>query len=320
MDDANYNLLGKVLSGEADEDEKQQFDQWLSQSQKNKEIYAYYHDFFHNTTITEEKPKVGKSRPLYDEPKRSSKVYWAVAASVVLLLTFAWFLFDSLTPQMEGQVAENEIILKSNPNGQKSRILLPDGSTVWLNSNSKIEYAEKFSDSLREVRLVGEAYFEVTKDTQRPFVVETGDIKTTVLGTSFNISNYEEDDISLVTLLTGKIKVELDEQSAILQPGLQIEVSKQDNAFIQKNIDINKVAAWKDGILIFDQEDFHAVVKRLERWYGIEIVMKGNPSSDWKFTGYFDNEHLKNVLEALSFGKTLTYSIEGKKVELMRKH
>lgn len=319
MDDLNYNLLGKVLSGEADEDDKKQFDQWLSQSQENKEIYAYYYDFYHNTSIIEETPNVGRFRPLHVQPRRSRSVYWAVAASLVLLLTFAWFFFDSLTPQTEGLLAQNELILKSNPKGQKSRILLPDGSIVWLNANSEIQYAENFSDSLREVRLVGEAYFEVVADTQRPFIVETGNIRTTVLGTSFNISNYEEDNISAVTLLTGKIKVTLDEQSAILQPGFQVEVDKLDNAFTHKSIDINSAVAWKSGILIFDQEDFHSVVKQLERWYGIDIVMNGDPASDWKFTGYFDNEHLKNVLEALSFGKALTYNIEGKKVELIRK-
>jgi len=319
MDDLNYGLLGKILSGEAKEEEKAQFNEWLNQSQENQEVYRLYQDFYCNTVVVEESQTENRSRHVYlvQKQKRTRRLYWAAAASVIFIMGVVLMLLaPGSQPDMPPQVSS--VILKSNPNGQKSRISLPDGSTVWLNAHSSIEYPETFDDSVRFVRISGEAYFDVASDANKPFIVNAGNLKITVLGTSFNISNYDEDQISSVTLATGKIKVEREGRSEILQPGSQVRFNKIDNSLEKREIDIEKIAPWKNGILVFEQEDFQSVARRLERWYDVKIALIGDPSPDWRFTGYFDNESLKNVLEVLSFGKKLNYKIEGKNVELIR--
>lgn len=319
MDDLNYGLLGKILSGEAKEEEKAQFHEWLNQSQENQEVYELYCDFYSNSVIAEEFQTKSRSRHVYmaHKPKRTAWLYWAAAASIILIMGIVFIL---LAPgnQAGSQLQASSIISKSNPYGQKSRISLPDGSIVWLNAHSSIEYPENFDDSIRTIRISGEAYFEVSSDASRPFIVDAGKLRTTVLGTSFNISNYNEDQILSVALATGKIKVEREGYSEILQPGSQVSFNKINNSFAKHDIDIEKIAPWKNGILVFEQEDFQSVARRLERWYDVQITVTGQPSPEWRFTGYFDNENLKNVLEVLSFGKKLNYEIKGKNVELIR--
>jgi ferric-dicitrate binding protein FerR (iron transport regulator) len=217
-------------------------------------------------------------------------------------------------------LTESRPIIRSNGKGQTSKISLPDGSTVWLNAGSSIEYPENFSDTLRKIKLIGEAYFDVHKDSLRPFIVEAGHLKTTVLGTSFNISNYAEDEVAEVSLVTGKLNVVQENNSEILLPGNEVLFNKSNSHFMKHSVDINKMARWKEGILVFDHEALHSVVAQLERWYDIRINFSGEPLPDWKFTGTFDNESLRNVLEVLCFGKNLNYKIKNKEVTLIQQN
>ena len=325
MKEIDYNQLGKILSGEATPEEQKQFNKWLKQSEENQEIYNAYRDFCDNVTITEYQlrhsaaEKKSKQIPQLKTSSYNRWHFWVAAASVIVIATFSVFFFmDKYNPLSESRQAQNNIVLKSNPRGQKSKILLPDGSVVWLNSSSSIEYAESFSDTLRGVNLTGEAYFEVAEDSLKPFVVTTGALQATVLGTTFNIDNYSENELATVSLASGKLMITQQNNKEILLPGNQVKLKKSNNRLIKENIDIKKIAVWKDGILIFDQENIQYVVARLERWYDVKISISGDVSPDWKFTGYFDNEYLENVLEVLCYGKNLDYKIDGKKVKLIR--
>ena len=325
MKEIDYNQLGKILSGEATPEEQKQFNKWLKQSEENQEIYNAYRDFCDNVTITEYQlrhsaaEKKSKQIPQLKTSSYNRWHFWVAAASVIVIATFSVFFFmDKYNPLSESRQAQNNIVLKSNPKGQKSKILLPDGSVVWLNSSSSIEYAESFSDTLRGVNLTGEAYFEVAEDSLKPFVVTTGALQATVLGTTFNIDNYSENELATVSLASGKLMITQQNNKEILLPGNQVKLKKSNNRLIKENIDIKKIAVWKDGILIFDQENIQYVVARLERWYDVKISISGDVSPDWKFTGYFDNEYLENVLEVLCYGKNLDYKIDGKKVKLIR--
>lgn len=318
MDELKYNLLGKILAGEATAEEQAAFEEWLNQSQENRNIYEAYLNFYNNYSIKETSTLETRSiqRYLNKAPRKSNRIYWAAAAAIALLVVSVFFL---LAPkQMAEPQLQSGLVIKSNPSGQKSRILLPDGSTVWLNSNSSIAYAETFADSVRNIRLTGEAYFDVVRDEEKPFIVEAGGLRTTVLGTSFNINNYQEEKTASVSLVSGKVKVEQDDHSAILTPGEQLTFDKSTEEMTAQSVAVEKIALWKSGILVFEQEDFQSVTRRLERWYDVNITVTGDPSPEWQFTGYFDNENLKNVLEVLCFGKKLNYKIEGNDVELIK--
>jgi transmembrane sensor len=323
MAEINYNLLGKILANEATTEENKQFAEWVKQSGENEKIFEAYRDFYDNSLITEHHlqhviPEGKHEQVNKHNNNKNWSHYLAVAASIVIIMVFYFIFFtDQLSQPSEPKIVENTSVFKSNPKGQKSRILLPDGSTVWLNSSSNLEYYENFTDTLRKVRLTGEAYFEVVKDSSRLFVVEAGDLQVNVLGTTFNINNFTENEMATVSLVSGKIMIAHEHKQEVLLPGNQVKLNKLNHQFIKSSIDIEKIAAWKSGILIFEREDFYAVIAQLERWYDVKITLSGKPSSEWKFTGHFDNEYLKNVLEVLCYGKSINYKLEGKNVELI---
>lgn len=319
MKEINYILLAKILSGEASQDEEHTFRDWINLSTENKKLYENYKHFYSNSEINEFEDH--QIHPIVIDHKQ--KVNWkrliAIAASALLIVTFAFIINNYQFSQTSVMITEisGETIFKSNPKGQKSKIMLTDGSIVWLNSESNLEYLEDFTDSLRYVRLKGEAYFEISRDTLRPFIVDAGDLKAKVLGTTFNISAYENEDQTSIALIEGKLLVSNNDREEILFPGNQIKNERLKNHMIKSSINIEDIALWKDGILTFKQDEFAEVIYKLERWYGVNFDIQGKAYFDWKFTGYFDNENLKNVLEVLSFGKNMKYEISGKNVKLL---
>ena len=331
MDDFKYHLIGKILSGEASTDECKQFDQWLEQSDENKELYEAYQNFWNHSEISEpipdlklliqkRQPKASTYAPQNIKPQKS-KAYWAIAASFGALFIISIFIFSNYLQQdQNSDFIASKLTRKSNPIGQKSKIMLPDGSSVWLNSDSELIYQDDFSDSIRLVKLSGEAFFEVVKDTLKPFVVETQAMKATVLGTSFNVNAFSELEEVTVALATGKLSVTSNtNESEVLTPGIAANLNKKTLQITTREIDVDQIASWKNGVLVFESEDFQSVIKKLERWYGVNVTIQGEVSSEWKFTGYFDNEYLKNILEVIIHGKNLKYKLEGKNVTLISK-
>ena len=325
MSEINFNLLGKVLFGEATPEEQREFEEWLKRSAENQKIFDAYRDFCDNTTITEHDLDVVRAEERDHDTVQVSGgrklryPYWSVAAAVALLMvSLVYFLSTKLEPSIPALTENHPVVVQSNGNGQKSTIVLPDGSKVWLNAGSSIAYPDGFSDTLRAIKLTGEASFEVRRDSLRPFVVEAGPLKTTVLGTSFNISSYTEDDVAEVSLVSGKLQVAQADHSEILLPGHEVSYHKSNDYLLKHVVDVQKMARWKDGVLVFDHEALHAVIADLERWYDVRITFSGGPLPDWKFTGYFDHERLHHVLEALCFGKNLHYKIDNHDVTLIQ--
>src|SRR5690606_34081612 len=200
----------------------------------------------------------------------------------VLLLTGAWFstlLFKDRTVMTSKSVAWTE---KINQAGQRSSHLLPDGTKVWLNVESRMTYPDQFSDTLRQVQLVGEAYFEVAKDEKKPFVVSTADISTVVLGTSFSVRAYPEDDEIKVALLEGKVRVQVGQDEArVMFPGDEIVARKEDLKVAQRAFEYVSSFGWKEGVLVFDGVGFNDFRNALEKWYGVKVEVHGKVPADW---------------------------------------
>src|SRR5579871_20996 len=154
------------------------------------------------------------------------------------------------------KTAYNEIKI---PRGGEFRIILPDGTKVWLNSASSFRYPTVFVDQTRNVELSGEAYFEVAKDASKPFIVKTGYADVTVLGTHFNVNAYTEDGVARITLLEGSVKVN---QSDILRPGQEATVNKS-GLVTKQNADTEMSVAWKDGLFIFRGATIYEVMKQV---------------------------------------------------------
>lgn len=241
---------------------------------------------------------------------------WKVAASIALLIGIMLAAYQYVN-YFESK-AEQIVIEKLVPKGQKLTISLPDGSRVKLNGNSHFKYEQNYLLKQRKVSLIGEAYFEVAKDSINPFTVFTGAISTTALGTSFNIRSYENEGQTQVFLLTGKVLVASlqSDNVLILEPGDGALYHKDDAKIITYKFNKDEVLAWKDGIIKFKNAGIDEVMATLERWYGVTIEVHNSPDPTWKITGTFENESLENVMESISYATTLNYKLQNGKLIL----
>ena len=244
-----------------------------------------------------------------------------IAASIILVAVFSFWYFNSKKdpPVASGKAS---IIEKSNPKGRRSTITLTDGSTVVLNSESTLLYSSNFGDSTRELTLTGEAFFEVMKNPRKPFIVKSGDVMTTALGTSFNIRSYPDDIEITVSLITGRVKVmEISEgntdKSYILNSGEQIKYAKGARVFKKLRNEDDAVYLWKDGILSFDQASLKDIVQKLERWYGVNVHLSNRSNSMVKYNGIYINQSLENVMKAMSFSLNFEFLIEDKDIKII---
>lgn len=180
-------------------------------------------------------------------------------------------------------------------------IELPDGSTVILNAGSTLEYPQSFDGPVREVKLTGEGFFDIHRDPEKPFVVHTGKVKTTVLGTAFNIKAYPNQSDITVTVTRGKVRVSDDKQIlGIVSPDQQITFNKKQELVQQKAVDSHEVTAWMERDIYFEDITIAQAVDQLEKRFGINIILKNNNIGDCKFTATFvKEEDIEQILRIL---------------------
>ncbi|WP_215223091.1 FecR family protein [Echinicola shivajiensis] len=262
----------------------------------------------------------GKNRTSYSSAKRSiSNRSWFRAAAILVFVLVASIAFLNIIPyQKEVQLLTEDYprVIKSNPIGQKSKLYLPDGTTVYLNAESEISFQENFGKDHRDIDLKGEAFFEVAHDTLLPFRVKSRDMVTVALGTSFNINAYQE-NMPSVQLATGKVRVysvNEEKEEIFLNPG---------EAAVLEKSGLNKSSykplyafGWKSGVLSFAQMKFTDVKLKLERWYGVEITVENLPHKDEKVSGEFNDATLDNVLKSLGYTLGFNYRIDHKKITI----
>ena len=190
------------------------------------------------------------------------------------------------------------------PRGGEYNLVLADGTSVKLNADSKLSFPDKFIGKERRVRLEGEALFHVAKDSEHPFIVETKEVRTRVLGTSFNIKAYDNEESVYTTLLTGKVEVSAvnENESVILTPGMQCEWEKDEHVMEMKKVDAEKYVAWKQGQFMFDNENITVVTRVLERWYGLKFIYNEGCSRKHTFSGCLSkDDSLESILETLTY-------------------
>ncbi len=171
-----------------------------------------------------------------------------------------------------GNTNETTVNTLITPKGGQYCVILPDGTKVWMNAASELSFPSAFNGKERSVTLNGEAYFEVTGTADRPFIVNTRNQQVQVLGTSFNINAYTDEPMISTTLITGKVKVSAGNKSAVLLPGEQLQHNSS-SWQILRNPDTDAVMAWKNGYFSFSNADINTVMKQLERWYDINVVI-----------------------------------------------
>lgn len=237
----------------------------------------------------------------------------------------------TVTKTADGQIVYNgiadEVMINtlSNPRGSKAiTITLVDGSKVWLNAESSLGYPTAFTGKERKVEITGEAYFEVVKNAGKPFIVNiAGKENVEVLGTSFNINSYEDEQAIKVTLIEGSVKVNIPSlasrasgTSLIIKPGQQAlyqPAIASPEIKVKSNIDVGAVLAWKNGFFNFDNADLKTVLRQLSRWYDVDVIFEGNVPKRI-FGGEMQRDlNLSEVLKLLE-KNNIHFRIEGKKL------
>ncbi|WP_200974928.1 FecR family protein [Echinicola sp. 20G] len=259
------------------------------------------------------------NKPANDSRNIPHSRQWLRVAAILLFSLMVALLADKVIAPFQEETILEEVAWKSaeNPRGRKSIIVLPDGSKVHLNYESKLRFPEHFNTKEREVILEGEAFFEVTHDASRPFTVTTGSLQTQVLGTSFNVKSDKYTSDVKVSLVTGKVKVRMpDLPDNILVPGEELQYQEQEKNYSKSEFDVQAVTAWKDGVIVFKDTQFEAFIDRLGKWYGVDFQVYGETPKDWKINGRYENEKLEDILTGLQFMYDVKYKIDDKNVTL----
>ena len=233
--------------------------------------------------------------------RQSYKWYrtWSVAAVAIVLLGLI-----TVTAYWQGsrQVQSNfsDIVVEA-PLGSKTKLTLPDGSTVWLNAGSKMVYSQGFGVSDRRLAFQGEGYFEVEKNDEMPFLVQTHDVNVTVVGTKFNFRNYPEDEEAVVELLEGKVALEnqlKEEAVRYLSPNEKMVLHKATGEMDITSAKVKEATLWTENILLFDEDLLPDIVRKLERSYHVRIEIENEDLKQARFYGQF-NQLEQNIYEVL---------------------
>ncbi len=195
-------------------------------------------------------------------------------------------------------VSEHTILI---PRGGEYKMTLCDGTQVWLNSDSQLSYPAEFPDSVRRVKLIGEAYFAVAKDSKRPFIVETNSMDVCALGTAFNVSAYSEDQYVATTLVEGKVRISTSEEEAILEPGEQGVAENNNKKLAIEQVKTELYANWTEERFVFERESIDEVMKKLARWYNFSYQFDNASVMAKHFTGklpkYSDIDQVFSIIE-----------------------
>ena len=252
-------------------------------------------------------------------PKRripSVRMIWRVAAIVLVVAVFGfWF---SRSEKTEPAV---QLITKTTSRGQKLTVSLADGTKVKLNSESTITYPLTFENSgTREISLSGEAFFTVTEDKKKPFIVHTDQLDAVVLGTSFNINAYQHNSRISITLETGKVRVETNQLSGLnrsfeILPGEQVSFIRSSREMHKQKIELSQFISWKDGTINLEDKTIQEAINILERWYNISFSLGDSKIEGCKLSGEFNSDNLENILRNMEFLTNLKFQlVNGTKV------
>jgi len=285
-------------------------------------------------TSPERRPLQVEGEPGAGNVRRLPGRWWMAAAAVLILCVTGALLYRgqrhpdimATAPVRSGAGADKEI---STRYGTRSFLELPDGSKLWLNAGSRVTYAEGFAGGRRELTLAGEAFFDVKHDPDHPFIIHTGKLDVKVLGTSFNVKAYPNDSTIETTLISGKVEIDFQGKSrpgVVLHPNEKVVVPVREIS-AESYVDRRLVApdsayrtlietSWVEDKLVFRNEAFSDVSKRLERWYNIHFSFEDKRHFNDKLTGYFKDQPIKNVMDALQISLGFHYRIDGDTIRI----
>ena len=369
LNDRIAQLISRKLSGEITDEELQElythmqsdpanqyFEEllisyWNSQRDSLPEHSLYADDHFkHILDLAGEDPGLNESGtgelPVIRHKRKNLTRKLGVAAVIAGIAFGIWkFIPQQNKLPVAKQDPENEVVAKR---GARTKLLLPDGSQVWLNSESKLVYANTFNDTIREVELEGEAYFDVVKDARHPFIVHTSAVDIRVLGTAFDVKSYPAEPTIETTLIRGLIEVIKKDQpqapAIILQPHQKLVVDKARLKLtdtyepqqiktqvktpgpiaittVPGNLPDTSIieTSWVYNKLLFEGDSFRELAKKMERWFNVKINFKSDKVANYRPRGSFTNETIEQALQELQIIFPFSYKISDNEVEIDKK-
>ncbi|MEQ8563118.1 MAG: FecR family protein [Cyclobacteriaceae bacterium] len=308
-------LLEKYQHGACTHDEKKLVEEFFTTYQSGNEEWI---DWKHgDQKEVSDRIYRGIQKNIYDQSSIVRRNIYKYAAALLIIFISSILVFQYNQEAKEIEVQNSQFITKTTQRGQKTNIVLGDGTFIRLNSESSLVYPSRFKKDLREVTLIGEAYFEVTKDSLRPFVIKSQDLVTRVLGTSFNIKAYPDTDME-VTVSSGKVQVlsSNDEvlnglnQHVYLTANQQVSYNLLTNELIKKEVEINQYLAWKNDQIILNKVSMKEASSILERWFNVEIIFENKMIENCIIRSEYKNENLINILESMKFILGIDYRLE----------
>ena len=304
-------LIAAYCSNRLTADEARELDAWLSSSRRNQVYFRKCiesHDYASQQAEHAWERFAAKNETLFATPRkeRFSRVFmrraagFAAAAVLMLGAVIAFVPFDS--GHMSGKHAVNEFADRleyRTGRGEKMDVVLPDGSTVCLNSETRLVVAADFGESTREISFDGEGFFNIARDPERPFIIHSADDDYTVLGTSFNLQSYAREKFAVVTLHTGCLQARVRKDVIILDPNEELQIDAENNTIAKREVNVDDSISWINGRLVFSGLPLKDVANKLSRHFQVRINVHADIANQ-QYTGMVDDETLEEALNMIA--------------------
>ncbi|MCT4590418.1 MAG: DUF4974 domain-containing protein [Carboxylicivirga sp.] len=313
-------IIGRKLTGVLHEHERSKIKRWVEGSPENLTNFEKIEEFWNKATVITDNVDLTSKFELLQRRIQNyegqvilkrTNVLWKIAATLFLLISIG-----SVGLLVKEQ--SNSSFSLSTARGQKSEAILPDGTKVWLNSETDL-FVSDFTKHERVVKLSGGAYFKVGKDTKRPFKVRLDGAQITVVGTEFNVNAYPNDNKIDATLIEGIVDMEVyNDRTYRMSPGQKVIINKGNQEVKLISEGITESGLWRDGVLIFNNDSFKKIMDVLQRQYGVEIVYKLEDFNELHYTGKFNNLELDQILEFINYSLPIKYTKNDKIYTVVR--
>ena len=306
------NLIIRYLNGNCSVREREELYDLISRDPEKKRIFNETKDTWDSIpekNLSHDQQLIRFYKSLSERRRQLRLPNWKQAVAVAAVLAIGLFSGIFLTQQKSSTIMHP--VEFTVPFGSKSTFTLSDGSTVTLNSGSHLVYSYDRKKGTRNARLEGEGYFSINHNANEPFIVNTSDFAVEVTGTEFNVCSYGDNSFSSVTLSGGSVSLTFNNsgQAIPMTPGERLRYDRNSNRYSKQSVDIEPEIAWKDGDFIFRNMAFSELIRRLERWYDVQISWPEEELKDFTYTGRFKNqETIWQVLDALKLTTPIDYN------------
>lgn len=321
-------LLPGYLSGDLPDKDRVMIDDWRKESPENEIIFQETLKAWEAMSLLYEMDQFNSFEALKIVNNRisdqQSSGWWISVQKIAAILLLPLLIYSgyisirnvSLRKHQQEYVVMETI---SSRQGMVTQFELADGTMIWLNSGSVLQFPNSFNGDLREVKLTGEAFFKVAKNEKQPFRVHAKNLDIDVLGTSFNVVSYNDELQAEVVLVEGKVKLsaekdQLKKEFGVMHPGQRVVYSEDTQKVKTQEVGVEKYIAWRDGNLVFRDDNMEDVAKRLSRWYNVEIVINDPEIKSYAYKATLRNETLIQVLNLLKISAPIDFQITENKL------